>query len=105
MASQKVIVSRTVDSAKVALEKDNSLSESAKTVISSLVDVVSILSARLGLNSSNSSKPPSSDLNRIRRKRMTKGKKKKPGGQKGHKGNRLEPVANPTIIEVLEIDH
>jgi len=32
------------------------------------------------------------------------GKKRKPGGQKGHKGSRLEPVANPTVIEVLEID-
>ncbi len=104
MASRKVIVSQTIDSARLALKKDESLSVSARTVISSLVDIVSMLSASLGLNSSNSSKPPSSDPNRIRRTRTAKGKKRKAGGQKGHKGSRLEPVANPTVVEIIEID-
>ena len=104
MASRKVIVSQTMDSARLALKKDESLSESAKAVISSLVDIVSVLSASLGLNSSNSSKPPSSDPNRIRRTRTAKGKRRKAGGQEGHKGSRLEPVSNPTVVEVIEID-
>jgi transposase len=71
-------------------------------VVSSLIEIVSIFSDRLGLNSSNSSKPPSSDPNRVRRSRTTKGKRRrKPGGQKGHIGSRLEPVANPSVIEEL----
>lgn len=104
MASRKVVVSKIVETAKIGLKSDDTLSESAKLLISSLVDAVSILSGRLNLNSSNSSKPPSSDPNRVRRKRLTKGKKRKPGGQKGHKGSRLEPVENPTTIEELTID-
>lgn len=104
MASQKVHVRQTIEAAKESLKKDESLSDSAKTVISSLVDVVSVLSVRLGLNSSNSSLPPSSDPNRIRRKSRAKGKRRRPGGQEGHKGARLKPLDNPTVVEVIEID-
>jgi transposase len=104
LASQKVIVSKTIETAKSFLKEDDSLSRPAKDVISSLIDVVSVLSNRLGLDSSNSSKPPSSDPNRIRRRRTAKAKRRKPGGQKGHKGSRLEQVGNPTVVEELLID-
>jgi transposase len=93
-----------IETANAALRSDDSISDSTKVLISSLVEMVSVMANRLGLNSSNSSKPPSSDPNRTRKKSITKGKKRKPGGQKGHKGSRLEPVANPTAIEELEID-
>jgi transposase len=88
-----------IETANAALKSDNT-----KVLISSLVDMISIMANRLGLNSSNSSKPPSTDPNRVRSKKVTKGKKRKPGGQKGHSGSRLEPVPNPTTIEDLEID-
>lgn len=104
MAPRKVRVSKTIEAANAALKSDKSLSDSAKLVISSLVDMVSALSNSLGLNSSNSSKPPSTDQNRLRKKKITKGQKRKPGGQIGHKGARLEPVANPTLVEELVID-
>jgi transposase len=104
LASQKVRVSKIIATANAALMSDDSFSASAKLVISLLVDVLSVVANSNGLNSSNSSKPPSSDPNRFRAKKVTKGKKRKPGGQKGHKGSRLEPVANPTSIEELEID-
>lgn len=104
MTSRKVLVSQTIEAAKKELSANKSWPDDAKGMISSLLEVLSIVSVSLGLNSSNSSKPPSSDPNRIRRRRMTKGKKRKPGGQKGHKGARLEPVENPTVVEVLEID-
>ena len=104
MASKKVLVSKIMETANSALKADDTLSDSAKVLISSLVDVVTLLTNSLGLNSSNSSKPPSADPNRARSKKVTKGKKRKPGGQKGHKGSRLEPVPNPTTIEDLEID-
>ena len=45
------------------------------------------LRERLGLNSSNSSLPPSRDLYKIK-KRAPKGSDRKPGGQPGHVGKR-----------------
>lgn len=104
MASKKVLVGQAINSAEKILKDDKSLSPQAIGVFSSLIDVVKLLSNSVGLNSSNSSKPPSSDPNRVRRQRTTKGKKRKPGGQKGHKGSRLEPIDNPTVIEELLID-
>jgi len=104
LASQKVLISKTIDNAKDVLKKNESWPDDAKAVISSLLDVLSIVSNSLGLNSLNSSKPPSSDPNRLRKTRTTKGKRRKPGGQKGHSGSRLTPVENPSMIEELLID-
>jgi transposase len=99
-----VIVGQAVKAANVIIETDPSLSPGVKTALTTLVDVVNLLSNQLGLNSSNSSKPPSMDPNRARKTRTTKGKRRKPGGQKGHSGSRLEPVENPTVVEELLID-
>lgn len=104
MASQKVQISKSVEAARNALRTDDTFSDSAKVVVSSLIDIVTIISGQLGLNSSNSSKPPSSDPNRTRKTRTTKGKRRKPGGQNGHSGSRLEQVKNPTVVEELLID-
>jgi transposase len=61
------------------------------------------LERRLGLDSSNSGKPPSSDglkkPPRTRSSREPSGKK--PGGQKGHKGETLRQVTEPDSI----VDH
>jgi len=63
------------------------------------------LKRQLGLNSSNSSKPPSSDglkkkpARRTSRLRERSGKK--PGAQPGHKGQTLLQVANPDKV----VDH
>jgi len=59
------------------------------------------LERRLGLNSSNSGKPPSSDgLKRPARVRSLREKsKRKPGGQNGHAGETLRQISEPDNIE------
>lgn len=76
-------------------------------IIEALQEQVKILTARiadlerrLGLNSSNSSKPPSSDglAKRPPQSLRTNGKKKS-GGQLGHKGETLKQISTPDHIE------
>jgi transposase len=102
--AKKINVSETVLAARRELKNEKGLSPSLKTTMDGVLDLVVVLANRLGLDSSNSSKSPSSDLNRAKKTRTTKGKRRKPGGQKGHSGSRLEPVENPTVIEELLID-
>lgn len=68
--------------------------------IATLLARVAELERRLGLNSSNSGKPPSSDgltkPNRTRSLRARLGNK--PGGQKGHPGETLRQSATPDDI-------
>jgi transposase len=102
--AKKLNVRETVLAARRQIKQEDGLSPSLKATMDGVLDLVVVLANRLGLNSSNSSKPPSSDPNRARKTRVTKGKRCKPGGQKGHSGSRLEPVENPTVIEELLID-
>jgi transposase len=71
--------------------------------IAALKARVAELERRLGLNSSNSGKPPSSDgLKKPARVRSLREPSDKPsGGQKGHKGETLRQVAEPDSI----VDH
>ena len=64
-----------------------------------LKERIKALEDRLGQNSSNSSKPPSSDWSKKQRSLRTKSGKS-PGGQKGHKGHNLKMVTVPdaTIV-------
>ena len=97
----------TVTLAKVdkLLKKDRSLSPAARTMVELLVTIIQLLVAKLGLNSSNSHIPPSQDPQRQRgAKPKDNGRKRKPGGQKGHFGTTLEPVPDPDRIEPLAVD-
>ncbi len=71
--------------------------------IAALTARIAELERRLGLNSRNSGKPPSSDglkkPPRTRSLRQPSGRK--PGGQKGHKGETLRQVAEPDAT----VDH
>jgi transposase len=75
-----------------------------KSLIAALEDKVADLARRLSLNSSNSSKPPSSDgpsKSNARPPISSRETTKPKGGQVGHKGETMEQVANPDIV----IDH
>ena len=69
--------------------------------LSALKARLSDLERRLGMNSANSSKPPSSDgLARPNRTGSLRESSGKPGGgQVGHKGETLDRVAAPDVIE------
>jgi len=84
----------------VAAEKD--LSPALKSALDLLLLVVTLLANRLGLNSKNSSKPPSSDPNR--KKTSSEPGTRKPGGQQGHIGATLKPVAEPDLVKMIPLD-
>lgn len=80
-----------------------------ETVVAVLMDLsrrVQALEEQLAKNSSNSSKPPSSDgpkkppLKPMNTQSLRKKSGKKPGGQKGHPGKTLEAVQAPDEIVV-----
>ena len=101
MSIDGINITEAIANAKAAIESDNSLSPSTRAVIEVLLLVVTLLSNRIGVNSKNSSKPPSSDPNREKKSR---GKSNKPpGGQKGHLGTTLEPFENPDNTNVLRL--
>lgn len=76
---------------------DTSLKQSAR--IHQIEEQVEELQQRVNKNSSNSSKPPSSD-NYVKPKSRRKKSGKKPGGQKGREGKTLEMSPNPDVTEV-----
>ncbi len=71
--------------------------------VATLTARIAELERRLGLNSENSGKPPSSDglKKPPRTVSLRESSDKKPGGQPGHPGDTLRPVAEPDVI----LDH
>src|SRR5450830_2056060 len=71
--------------------------------IAGLKPRIAELERQLGLNSSNSGKPPSSDGRKKPARVMSLREKsdKKPGGQQGHEGETLRQVAKPDAT----VDH
>lgn len=105
MTVGKIDVAETVKNVERTLREDTSISPQVQALLKLLVAVINLLLGKLGLNSTNSSTPPSKDPHRKRgSKRKAKGSRRKPGGQNGHKGARLEGEENPDRIEIIEID-
>lgn len=71
-------------------------------VITGLENRVAELEHRLGQNSGNSHRPPSSDG--FKKKAALVGKQHKRGGQNGHKGNTLKMVEQPDTVVVLKAE-
>jgi transposase len=65
-------------------------------LIDALFARLDAVEARLGMNSQNSSKPPSSDGLAKKTRSLRGTSDKKAGGQEGHKGTTLKRVAEPT---------
>lgn len=95
-------ISEIVSKARLEIDRAKDVSPDLKNVVETLMELVIAMSNQLGLDSRNSSKPPSQDP--FRKRKVSKGKKRKPGGQKGHEGSSLKPVDKPTRIEDIVID-
>jgi transposase len=107
MKIEGINISNSIKKAKEQIAKDNTLSPAIRATVELLILIITLLVNKLGINSSNSSIPPSQDPDRIKKKRKTRknrGIKRKPGAQKGHKGITLEKSKNPDEIEEIKID-
>lgn len=102
MVLDNIDIDQTLSEVERLLKDDKQISPSLKSLISVLIVVIKLLTNRLGLDSSNSSKPPSSDLNK--KKQDRKKSTKKTGGQPGHVGKTLVQVDEPDEINVIKID-
>ena len=103
MKADKINITETVESARKLLEADKKISPALRAMVEMLLMIITLLAGKLGLNSQNSSKPPSTDPNRKKKTGGNKGNNK-PGGQPGRVGKNLEPVDNPDTIIPIKLD-
>lgn len=88
MKIENINIDSTIQQANCLLEEDSALSPGLKASIELLLVIVTLLVNRLGLNSSNSSKPPSTEL--LQKKKLKKEKDK--NGTGGLPSRYLEAV-------------
>jgi transposase len=102
MKIETIDVEATIENTRKLLKNDPGVSPALKSTIELLLTLVTILINQLGLNSRNSSKPPSSDPNREKKNR--KAGDRKAGGQNGHAGTTLQKFDDPDHIENIPVD-
>lgn len=103
MRKNDISVNTAIDDVKRLLENEKNLSPALKAAIDILLLLIAVFANRLNLNSSNSSKPPSEDKNRLRKNNRGKSINK-PGGQKGHIGYTLNKTEKPDRVEEIKVD-
>ena len=102
MKLDSIDIEEAVAKVKRLLKEEQGLSPALSASIEIILLLVTLLVNRLGLNSRNSSKPPSTDPNRKKNKKPAG--KRKPGGQNGHDGTTLRKTDHPDHIENLKVD-
>ena len=102
MKIESIDIQATIEKAQSLIREDKQLSMATKSMFEIMILIITLLANRLNLNSTNSSKPPSSDPNRKKKPQSKTGKK--PGGQKGHVGTTLKKVDDPEKVELIKID-
>ncbi len=101
MKQTPITMAKIIETMSLSLERQSqNMEQQSQTInqlnqtIKQLTQTITELKEQLGKNSKNSSKPPSSD-GPAKPKSLRKKSGKKPGGQKGHKGNGLSLFATP----------
>ena len=103
MTVDNIDVDATVKKVHQLLVAETPLSPALRSALEVLLLVVQLRVNRLGLNSRNSSKPPSSDRYPARANKPQDGANK-PGGQPGRIGTTLQKIDDPDEIKILEVD-
>lgn len=95
-------ITEVIEQTKALLQSDPNVSPALKASIELILMVVVLLASKFGLNSKNSSIPPSNDTNRAKPPRK---KSDKPaGGQKGRTGKTLTQTDAPDEVEVILVN-
>ncbi|MDD5273953.1 MAG: IS66 family transposase [Methylovulum sp.] len=102
MTVDNIDVDATIKKVQELLAQEPNLSFALRSTLDVLLLVVQLLANRLGLNSRNSSKPPSTDF--VKGDKKTKNANNKPGGQTGRVGTTLSKVDDPDEIKLLEVN-
>lgn len=102
MKIDNIDIEAAIANARKLVQEDKQLTGATRSIVEILILIISLLTNRLNLNSTNSSKPPSNDPNRKKTPKATTGRK--PGGQKGRIGTTLEKVDDPDEVVVIEVD-
>lgn len=113
MDAQKRIAELEAENAAQAEQLAAQAEQLAKfaQLVAELRDQVAVLTERLGQNSSNSHKPPSSDgpggttknADKRKRKASRKKSKRKRGGQRGHKGHHRELLPESQVDKFVNL--
>jgi len=102
VAKDSIDIAETIQNVERLLAESDDLSPALEAAINMLLVAVKLLADRLNLTSRNSSKPPSSDIGREKKKRTKNDKPR--GGQQGHPGYHLQPEEDPDDIHFIPID-
>ena len=100
MKIESIDVEATIKNTRTLLENDPDVSPGLKSSIEVLLMLITVLINQLGLNSQNSSKPPSLDPNRKKKAAVAR----KAGWQKGHVGTTLQKFDTPDQVENIPVD-
>lgn len=95
-------INNSIEEARVLLANEKNISSALRVSIELILTLVTLMVNKKGLNSKNSSIPPSQDPNR--EKESTAKGKRKVGGQDGHKGTTLKAVEEPDEIRIIKVD-
>ena len=102
MTVENINVEKAIQRVNDLITQEKDLSPALKASLEVLLLLVTILANRLGLNSKNSSKPPSSDPNREKERKGSGARK--PGGQNGHIGTTLKQFPDPHLVKEIQVD-
>ena len=102
MKIENIDIEATSEKARRLVNEDKNLSAATQSMFEIMILIITLLANRLNLNSTNSSKPPSSDPSREKKPKSKTGKKS--GGPKGHVGTTLKKIDDPDKIKEIKID-
>jgi transposase len=104
MKIENIDIEATIEKTRQLVSEDKNLSAATQSMFEVMILIITLLANRLNLNSTNSSKPPSTDPNRKKKPKPKSKTGKKPGGQKGHAGTTLKKVDDPDKTKEIKID-